>query len=300
MTDDTNKSGDADKALSGAKQRFSKTPFFTAASALRYHRQSLIQGIEEQTKRKLLCYLCGSGTEIKRDDTIGFVDLLHNIPEGSKIDLILHTGGGDVDAAEKLIKLVQDKIGESGDIRAIVPDYAKSAGTLMALGAKSILMSRPSELGAIDPQFVIGDSLGNRVSHSVVHYLTVYEQHEEMLRKDQTDPVARMMFDKFDPAIIHKLRIQRQRVRDAAENLLMRNGMPFSRIASELMNVEKWKSHNQMITAEDARDEIGLNVDVIAQDDPLWEKIWQLHCLQRLELGDEQTLFESYYVSLLV
>lgn len=281
-------------------RRFAKTPYFAAASALRYHRQALIKEIEAITlERTLLCYLTGNETGIKRDDTVGFVDLLHNVHEGAQIDLVLHTGGGDVDVAEKLIKLVQEKIGERGHIRAIVPDYAKSAGTLMALGAHSILMSNTSELGAIDPQFVLGDVLGNQVWHSVLHYLVVYGQYEEALRMSPADPVARMMFDKFDPAIVHKFRVIAQRVRDAAENLLKRRGMPFSKIASDLLNVEKWKSHSQMIGAQDAR-EIGLNVEFIEQRDPLWEKLWQLHCLQRLETGEKQTLFESYYVSLLV
>lgn len=249
--------------------------------------------------RKLLCYVCGSETEIKRDDTAGFVDLLHNVHDGDRIDLVLHTGGGDIDAAEKLIRLVDEKIGEHGHLRAIVPDYAKSAGTLMTLGAHSILMSSTSELGAIDPQVVLGDVLGNQVSHSVLQYLVAYSQAETALRKNPDDPVARMMFDKFDPAVIHKFRVIVQRVRDAAENLLKRRGMPFSKIASDLLDIAKWKSHSQMITAQDALD-IGLNVESMDQRNPLWEKLWQLHCLQRLECGDKQTLFESHYVSLLM
>lgn len=289
---------DEDKAK--AESKFRKTPFFTAASAPRYHRQSLIKEIEQLTGgRKLLCYVCGNDTEIKRDDVAGFVDLLHNVRIGDKVDLVLHTGGGDIDATEKLMRLIEEKIGTTGNIRAIVPDYAKSAGTLMVIGAHSVLMSNTSEIGAIDPQFVIGDNLGNDLSHSVLQYLQGYDNWEKALRKTPNDPVARMMFDKYDPAIIHKLRITVERVRNVAENLLKRRGMPFSAISAQLLDIARWKSHAQEITALEAI-AIGLNVELIDQDDPLWDKIWLLHCLQRLEVEDDQTLFESHYVTLLV
>lgn len=100
---------DIEKALAPrtpeAGRRFAKTPFFVANSALRYHRQQLIKDIETLSNRKLLCYVCGNEAEIHRDDTAGFVDMLHNVHAGDKIDLVLHTGGGDIDVAEKLIKL---------------------------------------------------------------------------------------------------------------------------------------------------------------------------------------------------
>lgn len=279
--------------------RFRKTPYFTAASALRYHRQALIKEIETLSDRKLLCYICGNETEIKRDDIAGFVDLLHNIHAGDCIDLVVHAGGGDIDATEKLMRLIEETIGPEGNIRAVVPDYAKSAGTLMVLGAHSVLMSNTSELGAIDPQFVLGDVLGNPVSHSMLRYLVGYEQAEKALRETPTDPVARMLFDKYDPAQIHKLRVTVERVRNAAENLLKRRGLPFSKISAALLDIDRWKSHAQEITAHDAVG-IGLRIEFVDQHDPLWEKLWQLHCLQRLEADDKQTLFESYYVSLLV
>jgi ClpP class serine protease len=41
----------------------------------------------------------------------------------------------------------------------IVPDQAKSAATLLALGAHHILMSKISDLGPIDPQFFHNNAL---------------------------------------------------------------------------------------------------------------------------------------------
>ena len=63
------------------------------------------------------------------------------------------------------------KKASTGRVRVIVPDYAKSAGTLMALGADRIIMSETSELGPIDPQVILADRNGNRMPHSVKNYL---------------------------------------------------------------------------------------------------------------------------------
>jgi hypothetical protein len=99
----------------------SKTPMYTARNAQRYHRQMLIRDLEGQTKRKLLCFVSDQGAQISRDDTIGFVDMLHNISSGEDVDLLLHTPGGDIDAAEKLITLLHATVGEEGSLRNRCP-----------------------------------------------------------------------------------------------------------------------------------------------------------------------------------
>lgn len=278
----------------------SKTPLFTANNAARYQRQEMIKGLEQMLAgRKLLCYVCGRNAEIDRDDAAGFVDLLHNIRAGDKIDLVLHTGGGDIDAAEKLIKLVQARVGAEGEIRAVIPDYAKSAGTIMALGAHSIVMSDSSELGAIDPQFWLKDGRGNDICYSALQYLAAYKQHETALKLDREDPVAQLMFDKFDPVLVRKFEGIRDRARSLAEDLLKRRSLPYTMIVSNLMDIERWKSHNQMISAADAF-EIGLTVENMPTESDIWRRFWDLHCHQRLAIGDKQKIFESAYVSLII
>ena len=95
---------------------------------------------------------------------------------GRDLDVLLHTPGGDIDAAEKLITLVHTTVG-AGQMRIVVPDFAKSAGTLMALGANKIVMSDTSELGPIDPQIALNDGKGNRIVHSVMSYLDAFKTH---------------------------------------------------------------------------------------------------------------------------
>ena len=158
--------GDTGRDLGALATPPSKTPLYQATQAARYQRQALITQIEDATARQLVCYVAGSEAGIVRDDIVGLVDLLHNARPGEPIDLLLHTGGGDIDAAEKLSELLRAAVGEA-EFRVVVPDFAKSAGTLLAIGADWIVMSDSSELGPIDPQFVLRDSNGNSLQHPI-------------------------------------------------------------------------------------------------------------------------------------
>jgi hypothetical protein len=273
-----------------------KTPMFTAMNTARYQRQTLIRDIEADNP-KLLCYVAGTKAAVDRADTLGFVDMLHNVTPGDPIDLMLHTPGGDVDAAEKLITLVRSATGEQGQLRVIVPDYAKSAGTLMALGANTIVMSDSSELGPIDPQVSLKDGNGNDVNHSVLTYLNAYQEAKQALRDAPDDPANRISFEQFDPTMVRKFSSVRDRARLFAENLLKRRGLNFSKIASELMDINTYPSHGQMIGWEAAQ-KIGLNVSYMPLSDPLWRKYWSLYCHLRLAIESDQRIFESNYVSI--
>lgn len=275
-----------------------KTPMFTAMNAARYQRQVLIREIETENP-KILCYVAGLKAPVDRADTLGFVDMLHNVTPGEPIDLMLHTPGGDVDAAEKLINLLRNTVGEDGKLRIIVPDFAKSAGTLMALGANSILMSDSSELGPIDPQVSLKDGNGNDINHSVLTYLIAYAEAEQALRAKPEDLANRIMFEKFDPTMVRKFSSVKDRARLFAENLLKRRGANFSKIAHDLMDISTYPSHGQMIGWETARS-IGLSVEYLSLTDPLWRKYWALYCHLRLAIENDQRIFESNYVSLIM
>jgi len=99
-SDDEYRRGDG-----GVGTPVNKTPMFRAIHAARYQRQDLIKQIQKKQRTKLLCYVCGPQASIDRDDTVFFVDLLHHVPREHALDLMIHTGGGDIDAAEKLITI---------------------------------------------------------------------------------------------------------------------------------------------------------------------------------------------------
>ena len=295
MTPANTEKGKSPTASSGASRKLSKTPMYTATNAGRYQRQELIQEINKREGTELICYVGGRGTEIDRNDVVGFVDLLHNVPQRTPIDLMVHTLGGDVDACEKLIALIHAKAVDS-PFRVIVPDLAKSAGTFMALGANSILMSDSSELGMIDPQFSMKDNQGNEFMQSVMAYLEAFEEHRMALRNDPKDPVALLMLDGFDAKVVRKFQGIRDRVRSFAEDLLKRQGAPASGIVRELMSAARWKTHGQPIKHADAK-QFGLPIEYLAPDSERWLTYWRLYCLQRLEVADDRKIFESSYVS---
>ena len=256
---------------------FEKTPMFTANNLPRYQRQSIISEIEAASEgRKLICYVSGVDAEIDRDDSIGFAELLYKIRPETSVDLMLHTPGGDVDAAEKLITMVQATVG-SAELRVIVPDYAKSSGTLMAIGASEILMSDSSELGTIDPQVSRSDGCGSRTYHSVLGYIAAHEDARKSLDDRPGNEASRITFEKFDPVILRQYQAISDRARVFAQNQLIRNGVvAYTKIASDLMDINRFQSHGQMISCEVAKS-IGLPVRYLPKDDPMWKLYWTLY-----------------------
>src|SRR6266852_6931698 len=91
-------------------------------------------------------------SSISIEDSEAVLRAIRLTPEDQPIDVILHTPGGLVLAAEQIaMALVQRK----ARVTAFVPHYAMSGGTLMALAADEIVMDPNAVLGPVDPQ--IGD-----------------------------------------------------------------------------------------------------------------------------------------------
>jgi ATP-dependent protease ClpP protease subunit len=277
-----------------------RTSMFEAIHAARYERQQTIRKIDQETGRQLICYVSGRHTHIHRDDVVFFADLLERIPNGSKIDLLLHTPGGDMDVSEKMVSMIRSKTGDAS-FRVIVPDFAKSSGTLITIGGDVALMSDTSELGPIDPQITVIDGHGNRVSHSVQALLDAYESYSKALKEDPGDMASQLMLNKLDPGTLKLCESAKQRARKLAEKHLQRGMLqswvgPFTytAVADNLLDTKKWYLHSQVIGPDDAKT-IGLNVETA---DPYWSAYWKLYCRQRLAItSDQLKLFESHYVS---
>ena len=288
---------ETNSVLERAVPQATKTPLFQAISADRYQRQAIINQIQDRTARQLICYVSGSKCLIDMDDTMPFVDLLHKVPPGNDVDLLLHTIGGDIDIAEKMICMVR-RIVDPAAFRIIVPDFAKSAGTVMILGSDRVVMSETSELGPIDPQIPIFDRW-----QSVQNYIDAYDTHAEALKREPSNMAAQTMLGKLDPAT-HKLcKAAKSRALQSAESLLrhgmFREGGNWSKTASELLDTTRWLSHSQMISWEDAL-ELGLAVEHLDYQSETWQGYWRLYCLQRLAVGDRQKLYESDCASLVI
>ena len=161
----------------------------------------------------------------------------------------------------------------------------------MALGGDEIVTSNSSELGMIDPQVKVNDEHGNDIWTSVVAYLEAYQEHAEGVRRDREDPVSSAMLSQFDPVVVRKFQGYRDRTRDIAMRMLNRQGAASTRISEALMDLQRWKSHGQMIGHGDAR-QLGLKVTYRPPDDEIWQQYWHLYCLQRLEVGRDKKIFD--------
>lgn len=295
-------SSQMDPETGDTDESYVKTPLFAASNSARYERQRLIRQIQAATDSRLICYVCGDDTQLEMNDVLYFRDLLRNIPENSNIDLLLHTDGGHIDAVEKLWNMIRDRTGDA-IFRVIVPDRAKSAGTLLALGASQVMMSDSSDLGPIDPQVPRIERNGQITWISVQHYLDAYNAYADRLSAEPSDPVAALMLDKFDPVVRESHLGVNNRARQLAEKLL-RRGMfstgagNITKVASKLLDTRQWHTHSHVISWRDAKD-IGLRVAYLDPHDGLWQQYWYLFCHQRLELDEGQKLFESDYVYLI-
>ena len=96
-TNEATTEGDAADPLAVPPQ----TPLYRAFNVSRYGRQDAIKAIQEATGRKLVCYVAEPTGALTRDDVMPLMDLLHRVPIGANVDFLLHTSGGDIDAAEK-------------------------------------------------------------------------------------------------------------------------------------------------------------------------------------------------------
>lgn len=297
--DDDDLVADGTKPIEGPSQ----TPLFRAMEQARYTRQDLIRAIEARTGRRLICYVGGPATSIGSFDIPPFVDLLDDIETGADLDLLLQTPGGDVDQAERIVLMCRKRV-KGGAFRVIVPDSAKSAGTLIALAADEIVMGEPSELGPIDPQITVVTASGEamtRPAQSILDGLkTIVESAE-----DQLSPAYFPLLDKLDPALIDFCEKALERSKKFArtflsEYMLSDDPQKAEDVADELNDVSKHLSHGAVIDATRA-DEMGLKICELAPNHDLWRAYWRLYVELRLALPNgSMRLFEGRKTSLSV
>jgi len=83
------------------------------------------------------------------EDSEAILRAIRLTPPEQPLDLILHTPGGLVLAAEQIAKALVER---KGKVTVFVPHYAMSGGTLIALTADEVVMDPNAVLGPVDPQ----------------------------------------------------------------------------------------------------------------------------------------------------
>jgi ClpP class serine protease len=152
------------------------------------------------------------------------------------IDLVLHTPGGLVLAATQIARAIFTR---KGKVTVFVPHYAMSGGTLLALAADEIVMSKYAVLGPVDPQ------LGDYPAASILK-----AAHQKPIA--EVDDKTLILADQAEKAILQ----MRQEVTE-----LLAGKFPDEKAAdmAKLMTSGTW-THDYPITCERAR-ELGLPVN---------------------------------------
>lgn len=118
----------------------------------RIPRVDLIKQIEKARNSRVISYICS--TRINADysmsplDSRYIIDQLKQIGKVKKLDLILHSFGGDITTSWRLVPLIRQFTEE---FNVIIPLYAFSSATLLAMGADHIVMLPTACLGPTDP-----------------------------------------------------------------------------------------------------------------------------------------------------
>src|SRR2546428_11931988 len=171
-------------------------------------RANVLEQFQEQRKSRVIAMIHRQETislfgvpvssYINIDDSEAVLRAIRFTPPDQPIDMILHTPGGLVLAAEQIARaLVEHK----GKITVFVPHYAMSGGTLIALAADEIVMDRNAVLGFVDPQ------IGEMPAASILNLLKVKKPaqiSDEMLVLADVAAKARLQVAAFVAEILLK------------------------------------------------------------------------------------------------
>jgi ClpP class serine protease len=122
-------------------------------SSLDIIRHKYLKIMHKYTGRNIIAYYSGflqrseGKTAIDDNDKNAFMQTVHGLDKNLGLDLILHTPGGEIAATESIVNYLKSIFGK--DIRVFVPQIAMSAGTMIALSSKEIIMGKQSNIGPI-------------------------------------------------------------------------------------------------------------------------------------------------------
>lgn len=250
-------------------------------------RQNLIKGIQKITGRKLICYASANFPiniseinnlrMIRSEDVQPFEDLLSST-NFKKADLMIVSNGGEPNAAEKLLMMCRERFTE--EFNVIIPNQAKSAATMIALGSDKILMGYLSELGPIDPQLIVGQT-----NVPAQAFLGGLEHIRDRIKdKKSPDPVNMYipLLSQLRPEIIQICENAISHSKEFAEKWLKQymfkgKNAQASKVAKSLSEGKVYKSHGKVIDFKEAKNVLKLNVELIDKESKLWSLIWELY-----------------------
>ncbi|MBE7436936.1 MAG: S49 family peptidase [Spirochaetales bacterium] len=235
---------------------------------LDFVRRKYLGQFAEKTGRNVIAYYSGwlqkpgiGNAEINDDDKNGFMAVIHGLDRKKGLDLILHTPGGNLTATESLVNYIHKMFGS--DIRAVIPQIAMSAGTMVACACKEIIMGKHSNIGPVDPQF------NGIPAHGV---LAEFERAiTETIKDPRTIPIWQAVIQKYHPTFIgecqNAIELASGMVSGWLKTVMFSDAADadIGKIVNYLNNHDDTKTHARHIHEEEARS-IGLKIRSIENE----------------------------------
>lgn len=216
----------------------------------------MIRDIEAITGRRLIVYFANrfhQAAGIDGGDVAYLTELLSDVQPDDPVDFMIETNGGQTDATEALVSIIQTRL---SDFRTIIANAAKSNGTLICLASSTIVMGASSELGPIDPH----------------------------LQETPCTILAKPEFGAMNFPLHHLAILALKQTRKLAERLLKEGMMKDAaigdaeRVAAALGTRDIYFSHGSTIDHREAT-ALGLAVEFLPVESELWQRIWLLYSM---------------------
>lgn len=233
-----------------------------------------LQDIESLTGRNVIAYYSGwlkhnnPETAIQETDKNAFMNAVYGMDRSKGLDLILHTPGGDIAATEGIVTYLQSLF--DGDIRAIIPQISMSAGTMIAMSCREIMMGRQSSLGPIDPQ------IQGFACQMIVDEF--YKAVEEVKQNPSSLGLWQTIISKYPIAFITSCQDAIKWSEELAEKWLTRDNpdIDMDKIKKIFINHQHSYSHSRRISREECR-MAGLRIAELEKNQDLQEAVLSLH-----------------------
>jgi hypothetical protein len=240
------------------------------------------KAIEDYRKRPLIIYATSTrpnvAAQMAGDAVREFIDQLDVLSDEDKVDVLVHSTGGDALAAWKLMSILRERF---DNVAVLVPFMAFSAATLFALGADEIVMHPHASLGPIDPQISMPLPDGSRRQFSyedVGAFLRFLGLEVKITEQVHVSAVIDKLFSVVDPVNVGAAKRASELSSSVGERLLlmhMTGSEDKTRARQIAENLNKsFFAHGDAVSRSRAK-ELQLK---IANEDPQLEKlVWEAY-----------------------
>lgn len=214
-------------------------------------------------------------------DVCGFMEACSNAEKSDgKLDLFVHSPGGDADAAEQICEYLRTQFNH---IRVIVPLQAMSAATMIALSADEVVMGNHSQLGPIDPQLLIQTPEGPRQA-SAQAIKDQFDLAQEQCKDPAALPAWMPILRTFAPGLLaacdHAAKRAEEIVSTAMAKYMLAGDENASEKAAEAAgwfgDAKTLLSHGRPVRRDEAR-EHNVVVSDLEQDDDFQDLVLSVH-----------------------